>query len=311
MIYDMSRIVTHNESWSGIPTSYLSDHQYYACSSQGNALADTTSTNYANINLTRGSSAETYWYVAFDTSAIPQNATITSCSGRSKCSITNTNIGYIKARTVQFCSGTTPKGTARTLTTSTAVTGVTLGTWTRDELNDTRIKYYAQRNTGSTSSSIYIRVYGSELIVNYSWDETFYEFTCNSSVHGVGMTSGETTSGGSYTATITGISDISAVVIKDNGTDVTNTFTKSGNNYVKTYSNVDSDHSITIEEPAIPTIPSFVKKNSQYKQVSKAYKKNGNAWEEKSILSVMWKINNTWTSTTNSMSGKTAFKTEQ
>ena len=37
-------------------------------------------------------------------------------------------------------------------------------------------------------------------------------------------------------------------------------------------------------------------------------KKNSNVWEEKSIMSVMWKINNTWTSTTSSMSGKTAFK---
>ena len=47
------------------------------------------------------------------------------------------------------------------------------------------------------------------------------------------------------------------------------------------------------------------------RQVSKAYKKNGNVWEEKLIMSVMWKINNTWTSTTSSMSGKTAFKIEQ
>lgn len=307
----MSRIVTHSESWSGYPTSYLSDHQYYQASSQNNALTSTTSTNYANINLTRGSSAETYWYVAFNTNAIPQNATITSCSAKYRCAISNTNSNYVKTRQLRFYSGTNPKGNTATLTTSSSVTSINIGEWTREELNDARVRYYAQRNSGNTNNSIYIRPYGTDLTVNYSWDETFYEFTCNSSVDGVGMTSGETTSGGSYTATITGISDISAVVIKDNGTDVTNTFTKSGNNYVKTYSNVDSDHSITIEASAIPTIPSFVKKNTQYKQVSKAYKKNGNAWEEKSILSVMWKINNTWTSTTSSMSGKTAFTTEQ
>ena len=98
----MSRIVTHNESWSGYPTSYLSDHQYYGASNQNNALASTTSTTYANINLTRGSSAETYWYVAFDTSAIPQNATITSCSGKSRCAISSTNSNYIKTRQARF-----------------------------------------------------------------------------------------------------------------------------------------------------------------------------------------------------------------
>lgn len=272
----MSRIVTHSESWSGYPTSYLSDHQYYQASNQNNALTSTTSTNYANINLTRGSSAETYWYVAFNTNAIPQNATITSCSAKYRCAISNTNSNYVKTRQLRFYSGTNPKGNTATLTTSSSVTSINIGEWTREELNDARVRYYAQRNSGNTSNSIYIRPYGTDLTVNYTWDETFYEFTCNSSVAGVGMTYGETTSGGSYTATITGISDISAVVIKDNGTDVTSTFTKSGNNYVKTYSNVDSDHSITIEASAIPTIPSFVKKNSQYKQVSKAYKKNGN-----------------------------------
>jgi hypothetical protein len=93
----MSRVITHSETWTGYPTNYLSDHQYYGASNQTNALAPTTSNTYANINLTRGSSAVTYWYVTFDTSSIPQNATITSCSGKIKCAISSTTKAYKKS----------------------------------------------------------------------------------------------------------------------------------------------------------------------------------------------------------------------
>lgn len=244
----MSRIVTHNESWSGHPTSYLADHQYYGTSNQNNALTPASSTTYANINLTRGLSAETYWYVAFDTSSIPQNATITSCSAQYRCVMSSTKSNYIKTRQIRFYSGTNPKGSAKTVTNSSGITSISIGDWTREELNDARVRYYAQRNSGSTDTSIYIRPYGTDLTVNYSYDDTYYEFTCASSVQGAGMTSGETLSGGSFTATLTGISDISTVVIKDNGADVTSTFTKSGNNYVKSYSNVNADHTIVVED---------------------------------------------------------------
>lgn len=122
------------------------------------------------------------------------------------------------------------------------------------------------------------------------------------------MSSGETTSGGSYTATITGLSSLSNITIKDNGTDVTSTFTKSGNNYVKTYSNVSEDHVLTIESSSSPTVNGYVKKNSQYKSVSNTYQKSTTAWQGKTISSVMWKINGSWVKTTSTTSGITAMK---
>lgn len=272
------------------------------------ASGSTSTGNYAQYYLVTGASAETFGWASMDCSALPRNISINNVTGQFKI-FHQSNATYISTRQIRpyYNNRQTAKGYSVNLSASTSVMDLNMGTsWTREMLDDLEFRMYSKRSNRNVTSNYYVRPYGIDVTVEYEY--TMYEFTCNSTVQGVGMASGETISGDSYTATITGISDISTVIIKDNGTDVTSTFTKSGNNYVKTYSNVDSDHSITIEASAIPTIPSFVKKNTQYKQAIKAYKKNGSVWEEKSILSVMWKINSTWTSTTSSMSGKTAFK---
>lgn len=127
------------------------------------------------------------------------------------------------------------------------------------------------------------------------------------------MASGETLSGGSFTATISGISNINNVVIKDNDVDVTSLFTKQGNNYVRTYDNVDSDHTITVEEKSSPytTKKSYVKKNDIFKETVATHFNSGGSWLQKNITKVFWKIGTAWTeTTTESMSGRTAFKME-
>lgn len=282
----MSRVVTHSETWTGYPTNYLSDHQYYAASSQGNALAPTTNTTYANINLTRGSSAVTYWYVTFDTSSIPQNATITSCSGKIKCVISSTNSNYIKTRQAQFFSGTNAKGATVTVSTSTNVLSPTnIGTWSRDELDDARVRFYAVRNTGSTNSSIYLRPYGADLTVNYTWDETIYSISASSNVQGVSVstTSGETTSGGTNVITLFGVSSLSDIQLLDNGSDVTSSLVVSGSNYVYTLTNVSADHTVTVSD-ITPSEVMYTKSNGSWTTMSKVYKKINNAWVEQTDL---------------------------
>lgn len=281
----MSRIVTHNETWTGYPTNYLSDHQYYAASNQANALAPTTSTTYANINLTRGSSAVTYWYVTFDTSSIPQNATITSCSGKIKCVMSSTKSNYIKTRQAQFFSGTNAKGATVTVSTSTNVlTPTNIGTWSRNELDDARVRFYAVRNTGSTGSSIYLRPYGADLTVNYSWDETIYSVSVSSNVQGVGIsaTSGETTSGGTNVITLTGVSSLSSIQLMDNGSDVTSSLVAAGSNYTYTLSNVSADHTIVVSD--VQSNKMYTKVNGNWVELQKVYKKVSNSWVEQTDL---------------------------
>ena len=224
------------------------------------ASGSTSTNNYAQYYLVTGSSAETFGWASMDCSALPRNITINNVTGQFKI-YHSSNATYISTRQIRpyYNNRQTAKGYSVNLSASTSVMDLNMGTsWTRDMFDDLEFRMYSKRSNRNVTSNYYVRPYGIDVTVEYEY--TMYEFTCNSTVQGVEMASGETISGDSYTATITGISDISAVVIKDNGTDVTSTFTKSGNNYVKTYSNVDSDHSITIEASAIPTIPSFVKK---------------------------------------------------
>jgi len=280
----MSRVVTHSETWTGHPTNYLSDHQYYAATNQTNALSPTTDTTYANINLTRGSDAVTYWYVTFDTSSIPQNATITSCSGKIKCAISSANKKYIKTRQAQFFSGTNAKGSALTVTTNASVSSINIGTWSRDELDDARVRFYAVRNTDSTESSIYLRPYGADLTVNYTWDETIYSISTSSNVQGVGIsaTSGETTSGGTNVITLTGVSSLSSIQLMDNGSDVTSSLVAAGSNYTYTLSNVSADHTIVVSNAQSNKM--YTKVNGGWVELQKVYKKVSNSWVEQTDL---------------------------
>ena len=155
------------------PSSYISkdvDGAWYSLSNASNAYASTSSTSYASIGLSRGNNAETYIYFTFDTSSIPANATIDSIACMAKVYISNGSATAVPTKNFQLFSGTTAKGTAYSNFTNSAKT-ITLdvGTWTRSELSDTRIRFYAQRGTSSTSTSILARLYGADLTITYSY----------------------------------------------------------------------------------------------------------------------------------------------
>lgn len=321
MIYDMSRIEHVTTSLTFIPNSYensgSSSTNFTFTNTNNpitNAYTNADSLSSANAYLPKTASVVSALFLNFNVSSlsdVPSYATISSITARSKHRVNSTN--YIAALSVQLYNGTTAKGSATTgRTTGITTYNLTTGTWTRSELDNIRLYVKATRSNNNRNNA-YVYLFGADVTVDLEYDLTYYAISTSSLVQGVGISAqdSETTSGGTNVITVTGVSDLSSIKLMDNNVDVTSSLVMSGSNYTYTLNNVNSDHSITIEESAIPTIPSFVKKNSQYKQAIKAYKKNGSVWEEKSILSVMWKINNSWTSTTNSMSGKTAFKTEQ
>ena len=54
------RTLTHNETFTGYPTSYdTTDHRWYSASSMSNGYTASSSTTYATIGDTRGANAET------------------------------------------------------------------------------------------------------------------------------------------------------------------------------------------------------------------------------------------------------------
>lgn len=155
------------------PSSYDStDKAYYSISNPSNAYDGFHSTTYTQIQLTRGTAgAVTYVYFKFDTSRIPANATIESVTCQVKIYISNSTSTNVAARRVQLFSGTTAKGSSVTAQTTTLTKSLPVDTWTREEVNDVRIRLYAERGTANLNSSYYFRFYGATLTIAYSVPE--------------------------------------------------------------------------------------------------------------------------------------------
>lgn len=154
------------------PSSYDADHAYYSVSNITRAYNPATNTsNYAQINLTRGSGAITYIYLKFDTSAIPENATILSVSCQARMRISTATASYVATRQIQMFSGTTAMGDPTTVPNSNTTLTLTPGTWSRSEIEDARIRLYAVRGTSNTSTSYSFVFYGATLTVTYEYDD--------------------------------------------------------------------------------------------------------------------------------------------
>lgn len=200
--------------------SYSSVSSSYPIS---NALADSTSTNYAYITCTTGSRAESYSFFKFDCSSIPATATIKSVGCKAKGRVSSTS--YISTRQIQlfYKDKGTAKGSATNMSTSTSELTLTAGTWTRAELDDCYIRFYGQRGTSNTTRAAYLYIYGATLTVEYEYDEITYIVSTSLSGNGTLAPNGdvEVLSGQGYSLTITPNNFLNEVNIKDNNVDVT------------------------------------------------------------------------------------------
>lgn len=154
-------------SVSGKPTSLDSGYQAASIANSGNALNYATNTTYATINLTTGANAVTQVFYSFGFN-IPTTATIDSVSCSVKVYINTTTSSRVSSRQVQLYSGSTAKGTAKSISNSTSAGAITTGTWTASELNNAKIRLYAVRGTSNTSNNYFIRFYGCTFNVTYT-----------------------------------------------------------------------------------------------------------------------------------------------
>lgn len=219
--------VTKEGSISAHPTSYDTAHYSYASVNASypisNAYHDSSNTTYAQINWTTGSSAETYVYLKFDFSAIPEGATIMGVTAKAKGYVNTTNSSRVTTRQMQLAAGTTLKGSALTLSTSTTEqTFSSVGTWTRAELLTAGVRFYVKRGTSNTTSNYQLRMYGATMTVTYEYQETTYTITVNNSTAAtVTAEPSEVVQGEDcYIRANT----VNGLTVKDNGTDVTNQF---------------------------------------------------------------------------------------
>lgn len=158
---------------SNIESHDTTDHAYYAITNPTYGYADSTSTDYARVNLTRGQSAQTHVYWEFSLPAIPTNATINSIACNYKARVSSSSTNYIAQATIQLYSGTTAKGSSKSIrTTSTEASSLSsdqIGTWTPAEINaGMRLRTWAQRGGSRTTSNYYIYFYGADIEIEYT-----------------------------------------------------------------------------------------------------------------------------------------------
>lgn len=212
---DVSSHDTTHYSYASVSSSYPLSRAY----------TDSSSTTYGQVSWKTGSGAETYVYLRFDLSAIPVGATITSVSAKAKGYVNTTSSSRVTTRQMQLATGTTLKGSALTISTSaTTQTFSNTGTWTRAELMDAGVRFYVKRGTSNTSSTYQLRLYGADITVNYTYEETTYSITVSNSTS-VDVTANpvEVVVGNSSEIKA---SSISGITITDNGTDITSLFTQ-------------------------------------------------------------------------------------
>ena len=218
----MSRTVSIQDTITAHPTNVASDHAYASVSNTTNGYTESSSTTYATINLTTGSGATTYIYFTFDFSDIPAGATIDSVSCSAKAYINTTNSSRITTRQIQLYSGTTAKGSASTISNSTTAFNMTTGSWTRNELQNARIRLYGVRGTSNTTSTYYFRFYGATFTVNYSIDGVAYTVGATSNVSGVTVDPSTQELMGGEDATVSiYASSLDDIAVTDNDVDVT------------------------------------------------------------------------------------------
>ena len=121
----MSRPINITGSSTFVPSSY--DGGTFTTSTStnyqvSNGLTGSNSTSYARFQI---STTAQYAIYSFNVTGIPAGATITSVTCSVKAYATSSNV---TTRTVQLYSGTTAKGSAYTLPTSSSTFNLTTGT---------------------------------------------------------------------------------------------------------------------------------------------------------------------------------------
>lgn len=182
-----------------------------------NAYTDETSTTYARYSISQSATGSVYF--TFDTSDLPESATITSVTAKARARVSNTTrVTNTKCR---LYTGTTAKGSNSTFaTTSNPPTAITLtaGTWTRSELNDLRM--FVGGTASSSSSSRYIYFYGASVTITYT--VSTYDITISNSTSATVTASTSSAEAGS---SVTIVSDtLTGIAVTDNGVDVTSQF---------------------------------------------------------------------------------------
>lgn len=245
----MATEIITKEISSITPSSYDSSNYSYSSVNSSYPLSnpigkDSSNTSYAQWNMKTGNGSETYVFYKFDLSEIPSDATINSVTCNAKGYISQTSSSRVTTRTMQMFYGTsTSKGDSVTLSNSVSVQTLNCGTWTREELNDCRIRLYGKRGIlGALTTTISMRFYGADLTVNYSYNGIEYTITTSTSEGGTIEPSGSVIVINHNNQTFNFSSntgyDITNVLVDNESLGVINSYT---------FQNVTSNHTLHVD----------------------------------------------------------------
>lgn len=164
-------------------TGYNADISTIASASNINNFIGKPSSNrsYGQFGLVTGANAYTYAFVTFDLSSIPEGATIESVNSskikvaRSVASTSYVKNNYVKGYRLHPDTGAlNTVGTSVSFTNTAAVLDLE---WTTANIqrvltegDNLLIRLQGQRGSSNTTTNYYMRVYGAELTVTYSYE---------------------------------------------------------------------------------------------------------------------------------------------
>lgn len=224
-----------------------------------NAFTSANSSTYCNYNpASSGIGGPVFGFGGFN--EIPDEAVIDSIECDVKIQCANSN--GMTSSTIQLYYGDSPKGTAIDFTNSTDTSVRTFsdtGSWTREEIEDLQLRIYARRS--SNNRNVYF--YGSDLTVNYSYDEYIYTVNASSQSESVTVSPStqEASKGNSATVKLLNVENVSEIAVEDNGDNVTNRLVHdSGTTYLYVIDDISADHTVVVKD--VPAVYVTVTNNS-------------------------------------------------
>jgi len=223
-----------------------------------NAFTSANSSTYCNYNpASSGIGGPVFGFGGFN--EIPDEAVIDSikCDVKIRC----TNSNGMTSSTIQLYYGDSAKGSAIDFTNNTDIDVRTFsdtGSWTREEIEDLQLRIYARR---SSNRNVYF--YGSDLTVNYSYDEYIYTVNASSQSESVTVSPStqEASKGESATVRFLNITNVSEIAVEDNGDNVTNRLVHdSGTTYLYVIDDISADHTVVVKD--VPAVYITVTNNS-------------------------------------------------
>lgn len=207
-----------------IPSAYtLSSTQYLTITDAQNMYANTDSETYAQVNHNRNNTTAYYLYIhGFNFNSVPSNAVVNSFTVKLKAleyalSTGSTYYCSLYNNTTSLSNTTLSSALGTSVQTFTFPNGSLSWSVLRGYGNNFRIRVPLRRSNSNTSG--YVRIYGAEILVEYTILKTV---TAISNADGVTVSpQTQTVDEGSDAVITIDCDDISDYIVKDNGFDVT------------------------------------------------------------------------------------------